>query len=104
MAGVTGPQQGGSPPETPRPSIGGEIAAAAQNLLDKTYQKAHIKGDIKITKLNADNYVQWFNNMKLMHSARNVWRLIDGEEPCSSKNLRPKNHKTWKLDDTNARM
>lgn len=58
MAEIAGLGQGGSPPETPRPPIEEEITMISQGLSDEFYQKIHIKGDIKITKLNADNYVQ----------------------------------------------
>lgn len=36
---------------------------------DETYKKTILKGDIKVTKLNEDNYIAWAHSMEIMLDA-----------------------------------
>ena len=73
-------------------------------LPDNSYEKAVRKGEIKVKKVNADNYIDWADSMQLWLDAKELWRLIDGSEPMPDRNSRPKDYKEWCLDDKQARM
>lgn len=53
------------------------------------------KGEIKVTKLNQDNYVAWAKAMEIMLDAKDFWRFIEGSEPRLDKTTRLKDHKNW---------
>ena len=56
-------------------------ASTSNNIPDGTYEKAIFKGEVKVTKLNADNYMAWVHSMKIMLNAKELFRLVDGTEP-----------------------
>ena len=43
---------------------------------DGKYEKAILKGEIKVAKLNLDNYQSWANGMELLLDAKMLWQLV----------------------------
>ncbi|MCJ1467095.1 hypothetical protein MMC07_005717 [Pseudocyphellaria aurata] len=112
-----GTSQGSPAPGTPvsmpggnAPPGGGEAPAsqwsaqAPTNILDGTYEKAILKGEIMVTKLNADNYMAWAHGMEIVLDAKELFSLVDGTEPMPNAMTRPRDSKAWSLDDKQARM
>lgn len=68
--------------------------------LDNTYEKAILKGDIKVDpKLGDNNWQSWSEAMELLLAAKMLWDKVDGTTPCPNTVLRPKDHKAWAFDD-----
>ena len=78
---------------------------SGHNALDGTYEKALLKGEIKVDpKLGDDNWQSWSEAMELLLAAKMLWDKVDGTTPCPSITTRPKDNKAWVFDNTQARM
>ena len=79
---------------------GSESAGAFE--LDHSYVKANRKGELKLTKLNSDNYQSWADGMKILLSVKMMWSLINGisKQPGS---LRPIDRMKWLADDVQTK-
>lgn len=49
--------------------------------VDRLYVKPILKGEIKVTKLNSDNYQSWADGMELLLDAKMLWPVVSGSEP-----------------------
>lgn len=105
--------QGSPAPRTPASMLGGNAAPgggegswklAPTHIPDGSYAKAILKWEIKVTKLNADNYIAWAHNMEAMLDAKDLLRHVLGTEPTPDPITRPKDHKAWWFGDKQARM
>lgn len=111
---ASGTNHGSPAPGTPASMLGGNApgdeAPASQwtlaptHIPDGTYEKSILKGEVKVTKLNADNYMAWAHSMEIMLDAKELFRLVDGTEPMPNATTRPRDHKAWSFDDKQARM
>ncbi|MCJ1469940.1 hypothetical protein MMC07_008584 [Pseudocyphellaria aurata] len=86
--GIQGSPAPGTPASMPggnAPPGGGKAPAlqctaqAPTNIPDRTYEKAILKGEIKVTKLNADNYIAWahraWDALRQVHSTYSQGQL-----------------------------
>ena len=51
----------------------GQESLGASQGPDGKYEKAILKGEIKVTKLNSDNYQSWANGIELLLDAKMLW-------------------------------
>ena len=70
---------------------------------DNQYNKAILKGEIKLTKLNAENFQSWSEGMQLLLAAKKLWRLVKGTEKKPDPITRPNDHEAWVTDDDQAK-
>lgn len=82
---------------TPTDSAGGpasseSTAASGAPKVDGLYIKAILKGKIKVTKLNSDNYQSWADGIELLLDAKMLWRIINGDELVPDPETRPTNN------------
>ena len=71
---------------------------------DGQYIKAKLKGPIKLTKLNSENYLSWSDGMRLLLEAKGLWRVVSGSISLPDPNTRPIDNMNWKIDDYHARV
>ena len=67
------------------------------------YTKAILKGEIKVTHLNSDNYQSWADGMELLLDAKMLWSIVNGSELLPDVNIRPVDYKAWRFDDAQAK-
>lgn len=79
------------------------VASGAPKGPDGQYTKAILKGEIKVTKLNSDNYQSWADGMELLLDAKMLWRLVNGTAPIPDPETRPIDNSAWKFDDAQAK-
>ena len=85
-------------------SPGGVRNRQPPQVLDNTYLKSLLKGDIKVTKLNRDNYQSWARNMRISLDAKLLWDLVKGTIPEPDVRIRPNDHRAWWIDNNHAKM
>ena len=85
-------------------SPGGVRNRQPPQVLDNTYLKGLLKGDIKVTKLNRDNYQSWARNMRISLDAKLLWDLVKGTIPEPDVRIRPNDHRAWWIDNNHAKM
>ena len=70
---------------------------------DNQYRKANRKNELKLIKLNSDNYQSWANGMKILLNVKNMWPLITSivEMPPSSKS---NDCSKWLADDVQTKI
>lgn len=71
--------------------------------INGVYAKVILKGEIKVTKLNSDNYQSWADGMELLLDAKTCWRLVNGTAPTPDPEIRPVGNSAWKFDDAQAK-
>lgn len=81
----------------------GASTGAPNEISDKSYTPAILKGEIKLTKLNSDNYQRWAEGMQLLLAAKRLWRLVSGLIKMPDPKTRPVDHEAWNLDDDQAK-
>ena len=69
---------------------------------DNQYIKANRKGEIKLTKLNSDNYEHWADGMKILFGAKMMWSLVNGIMKMPEA-FRPRDQIEWLADDAQAK-
>ena len=79
---------------------GAPISSVASG--DNQYNKANRKGEIKLTKLNSDNYHSWADGMKILLNAQMMWSLVNGTTQMPSAS-RPRDQTEWMADDSQAK-
>ena len=72
-------------------------------IADKTYVKAILKNEIKVIKLNSDNYQNWANEMQLLLNAKKLWSVVGGLKKFSDRVFRSIDYKDWKFDDAQTK-
>ena len=70
---------------------------------DGQYVKAILKGEIKLTKLNSDNYQSWSDGMQLLLGAKMLWPIVSGDIPLPKRDARPVDAANWTFDDAQAK-
>lgn len=62
------------------------------------------KNEIKITKLNQNNYIALAKAMEFMLDAKFFWKFIEKSEFRLDTTIRPKNHKNRTHNEKQTRM
>ncbi len=68
-------------------------ASGASKESDSQYIKAIPKSEIKVTKLNSDNYQSWANSIRFFLDAKKRLPIINNTESLPDLNNRPIDHK-----------
>ncbi len=78
--------------------------SGASKRSDGQYIKTILKDEIKVTKLNLDNYQSWADGIELLIDAKMLWLVVNSTKPLPNLNTKLIDHKAQKFDDveTNA--
>lgn len=79
------------------------MAASGAPKIDGQYVRAILKGEIKVTKLNSDNYQSWADGTEIFLDATMLSRLGSGTETIPEPETKPVDNKAWRFDDAQAK-